>query len=772
MAPRHWIAASAAAEPTAGTLWLGPDDTARNGWLWAVVAGHGPRAAARVAAAMCIHTILERYADWVDESGDPLGAVDSALDEAHARLRAVGEVYPALRGMAASVGVLAFDGERLAAGTVGDAAILSSDGALARRLTPPRDVDGVPARAVGVADHRLERIAEPLSELHTYVLATGELCRSLDVDLVANLVERLEPRDAIELALELATERGGRDAAAAVVRLTAAEGLLSPREQVARWARSGATSWPEQTMLLQIRPKEPPVPERTNFPTLPTIDAETRHTPDEIGKTLGLSPDQVRQIVAASQAKAEAGGEPETSATAAAHATLDRPGGGETEAPAAAAHDARATLHGASASAVVQGEPDRGAAASAAASAGPGRPDRPAPKTERLEPSQWAASPAGTVQLNVAAVLAREAQLAAGDGGQGGAAPVPAREALPEWPTMANLPAIGFDVRTLDAHRAAVAEPPSAAAALEVLAGDEAVPTAAEPSPEPSIAPRSDVDLVADDSDAPPPPPPAEAPPAEASSAEPPPAKEPPSAPPPEAVTEREGYAAAPPPEPVSDPSPAGTPPPASSSASESDHGGTMVMVALPPPPTADVQPQMAFDPTMAMPALVVPSQPAPEPSPMPPPVADEAQNPSSEPAKSAPVSAPITQTETPAIEGFGAPRSTASGAPERTLLFSADAISAAVRAAEATPRALASVASHGTSPSTPVSHEPPPAPTRDLPEVDTSRRPTPDASQDVISTVSMSGLETPTPRGKWAATIFAALLVVVVVVWWVSRGG
>lgn len=324
--PQHWIASdagSARAGNEDAFLYLGPDETG-GGSLWLVVDGEGGPGVGDLAAAMFVVTVGELYAELLDAHGDPVTALEFAAREADARLRTIGEVYPRLAGVRASFAAVAHHGGALYAAWAGTAAVyairhgdIERLGApeVARSLRSSGDYDPVPASGLrGEGGPLLNRVTEPIAaDSVTLFVCTDGLAELVPEGMIAQAVDRLSARDAVDALLELSRLRwSDDDATAALVRFMDPNfQMFTTKEAFLEWAESGMTKWPEKTLVLhsgsRVTQQAPP---RSNVDGLPPIgeDEPTEHSsPNQaLDGTLNFSPDQVRAIVEASTRDATA----------------------------------------------------------------------------------------------------------------------------------------------------------------------------------------------------------------------------------------------------------------------------------------------------------------------------------------------------------------------------------------------------------------------------------------------------------------------------------
>lgn len=104
-------------------LWLTPEDTNDQGYLWVVCDGMGGEAAGERAAAEVLDRIQEVYVPTLARTGSPHHALQETLQAANRRLLYLSKEDPALAGMGSTVAAVAFYRERLWVATVGDSRV-------------------------------------------------------------------------------------------------------------------------------------------------------------------------------------------------------------------------------------------------------------------------------------------------------------------------------------------------------------------------------------------------------------------------------------------------------------------------------------------------------------------------------------------------------------------------------------------------------------------------------------------------------------------------
>lgn len=104
-------------------LWLTPEDTGGNGYLWVVCDGMGGEAAGEQAAAVVLERIQEVYPATLAQSGSPHHALTETLTAANRRLLYLSKEQPELAGMGSTVAAVAMYRDRLWVATVGDSRV-------------------------------------------------------------------------------------------------------------------------------------------------------------------------------------------------------------------------------------------------------------------------------------------------------------------------------------------------------------------------------------------------------------------------------------------------------------------------------------------------------------------------------------------------------------------------------------------------------------------------------------------------------------------------
>lgn len=104
-------------------LWLTPEDTQDQGYLWVVCDGMGGEAAGERASAEVLARIQEVYVPTLLTTHSPHEALKETLHAANRRLLYLSKEDPALAGMGSTVAAVAFYRDRLWVATVGDSRV-------------------------------------------------------------------------------------------------------------------------------------------------------------------------------------------------------------------------------------------------------------------------------------------------------------------------------------------------------------------------------------------------------------------------------------------------------------------------------------------------------------------------------------------------------------------------------------------------------------------------------------------------------------------------
>lgn len=104
-------------------LWLTPDDTDDQGYLWVVCDGMGGEAAGERAAHIVLERIKEVYGPALASTQSPHQALKETLQAANRRLLYVSEEHPELAGMGSTVAAVALYEDRLWVASVGDSRV-------------------------------------------------------------------------------------------------------------------------------------------------------------------------------------------------------------------------------------------------------------------------------------------------------------------------------------------------------------------------------------------------------------------------------------------------------------------------------------------------------------------------------------------------------------------------------------------------------------------------------------------------------------------------
>ena len=95
--PTHWIGTDVGLVRERNEdafLWLGPNETEGNGWLWLIADGMGGESAGDVASALLTTDFEEHYDEAIEELRNPLPAIERCVQQANRRILQVGETYP------------------------------------------------------------------------------------------------------------------------------------------------------------------------------------------------------------------------------------------------------------------------------------------------------------------------------------------------------------------------------------------------------------------------------------------------------------------------------------------------------------------------------------------------------------------------------------------------------------------------------------------------------------------------------------------------------
>ena len=323
-APTHWSATAAGDLQTRNEdayLWLGDEDTLGNGYLWLVIDGEGGPGVGDLASAMLVTTVGELYPELIDLHQDPIASLRVAAAEANQRLEAIASVYPSLAGLRASFAAVALFQDRFHAVHAGNARVyraslgqikaLGNDN-ITRSSRAIDDADPVPRTGLGATGDTFEVIEPFALGDDILLLCTDGVHAVVPDEILHQALLRLATHDATKVILELAKQRwGDDDASVSTVRVSDPPlGALTTPEAFLRWAGSGMTEWPEQTLLLQTRvPRAEEPPARTNVTKLPTIEGAPSTTENEaksiIESTVAFSPAQIQMILGESDNEAE-----------------------------------------------------------------------------------------------------------------------------------------------------------------------------------------------------------------------------------------------------------------------------------------------------------------------------------------------------------------------------------------------------------------------------------------------------------------------------------
>ncbi len=354
MAPRvtHWIGTDVGLirdRNEDAFLWLGPDDTEDNGWLWVVADGMGGESAGDVASALVVSHLRDQYGEVVDATKNPYAALERCLQEANQRVVQVGEIYPDLRGLGSTAVALAVRDGKAYVAHVGDSRCYWLHRGELRQLTryhtraesvlalghatraeAEKDPGAsVLTRAIGRPKLEVDFGAMqplPIDDDDVFFLCSDGVWSVLDENVIREAMSRLHARDAVEVLVELARRQWSDDnLTAAVVRFAPpiAARTMS-RESFLDWAGAGLSqSDAAKTMVLQaVRDRSvDEQPPQTNAESIPRITAQSRPTqkePDPIERTATLSPDDMHTLlrqVDAEKAARDAGGEAASTAT-------------------------------------------------------------------------------------------------------------------------------------------------------------------------------------------------------------------------------------------------------------------------------------------------------------------------------------------------------------------------------------------------------------------------------------------------------------------------
>ena len=300
----HWIATDAG-EPTDGSsdafVFLSEQDTGGVA-LWLVAQGHGPAHAPALAAAIVAHTVRDAFPESEYSNQQPLDALDLVLREASARLRAVAEAHPELRGMACSIATVVRAAGQTWVAHMGTCRVYGLRDNTLRKLTRDHVTadyavhdeaaaarmrrDDVVERAIGQQGATLDRgRGTPIPDATIPLLLCTEcVWRAVPEPLLEQALLRLPPRDACDAIVGLARSQWCEDdLTLAVLR----EGLpdaatLTSAETFVAWAQGEAVSGDgaNQTLVIQspLRGLSTEAPPSIMPVTIPRL-ATPHHTP-------------------------------------------------------------------------------------------------------------------------------------------------------------------------------------------------------------------------------------------------------------------------------------------------------------------------------------------------------------------------------------------------------------------------------------------------------------------------------------------------------------
>ncbi len=320
----HWIGSDAGIVRQVnedGFLWLGPEQSSDDSFLWMVIDGVGGPGRGDLAAGLTVSAVTDGWPEAIAETQDPYEALDRVADEANRRVLAVAATYPSLRGMAASVAAVCYREGQLFVAHAGSARVYLHRGEHIQCIT--RDHVGVPQvaigtgddpdigclrRAIGHPDLRLDRGSGrpiPADEL-TVLLCTDGISRVVSDELLGHALSRLFARDATEALIELAKRNWSDDnATAGVIRFVPPDRTrVTTADDFLEWAASGMTGSPDRTLVLRSigTADELDSPPTTNIESIPPIDAEpvrpSAGDGEDFASTRAFSPDAIASMLA------------------------------------------------------------------------------------------------------------------------------------------------------------------------------------------------------------------------------------------------------------------------------------------------------------------------------------------------------------------------------------------------------------------------------------------------------------------------------------------
>lgn len=327
-APRFWIGTDIGLirhKNEDAFLWLGPEQTDNNGYLWVLADGMGSSEAGDVASAMLITAFEEGYPEAIDETRNPYAAIERCAQEANRRILHTGETYPSVRGLGTTFVALAVYNNKAYVAHVGDSRCytlkqgqllgLTTDHvnptATARATidrTEARRNSETPLLSRSVGRPRLEvdfGDAQPLDVAgRVFVLATDGVWSVLNPEHLRTAMERLDARDAVEGLVELARRAWSDDnLSAAVVRFAMPDPRSTmDRDAFVNWASGAITgSDGDRTMVLRavgaLSDERPPHTNITSVPTIAVQAAAAAPTGHGAVSTTVFSADRIRALV-------------------------------------------------------------------------------------------------------------------------------------------------------------------------------------------------------------------------------------------------------------------------------------------------------------------------------------------------------------------------------------------------------------------------------------------------------------------------------------------